>query len=436
MKSLEFKYESICGVPRDELAHLGVQLQPEIERVTAALKTGYESPYASAHLVYDEQLIGSVEALAHQKKELEPTVLVLIGIGGSNLGTMALLEALYGTFYNEQQPDIKVYFADTVDTDYIYDIVLLVEQEMEKGKNVLITVVSKSGTTMETVANAEIFIYLLKKYKPDTYDRYIVAITDNNSQLWQLAQSHHIDCLAIPDLVGGRYSVFSAVGLFPLALLGVDIKQLHRGARDMVSRCTTADFFENPAALSAAILVYNYRKGYIIHDTFLFSVDLENLGKWYRQLMGESIGKTRSSDGKEVGITPTVSIGSTDLHSVAQLYLGGPHDKFTTFVEVKQNKSNLVVPEGSVLHSLIASLANKELSFIMNAVCKGIQAAYEQQKRPFVHMQIPAKSADCIAQFMQCKMIEMMYVGYLLGVNPFDQPHVELYKTQTRKMLQ
>lgn len=113
-----------------------------------------------------------------------------------------------------------------------------------------------------------------------------------------------------------------------------------------------------------------------------------------------------------------------------------PHDTFTTFVEVKQKKTNIVVPEESFLRSFVTSLANKQLSFIMSAVYKGVEGAYKQQKRPFVHIQISEKSAECIAQFMQCNMIEMIYLGYLLEVNPFDQPHVELYKTQTRKMLQ
>jgi len=435
MKYIEFTHENTCLVTRDELVTIGARLRPEIERIAAAQNTGYTSPYASVNLAHDQNLRDSVHALAHKKKELQPTVLLVVGIGGSNLGTIAVLEALYGKYYNEQQPDIKVYFADTVDTDHIYDIIALIEQEMEKENNILIAMISKSGTTIETVAIADIFIYLLKKYKGSEYHQYIVAITDEGSKLWDFAVGHKFDCLAIPAHVGGRYSAFSAVGLFPLALLGVDIGELHTGAQGMVAACMSTDFFNNPAALSAAILVHNYQNGFVIHDTFLFSVDLESMGKWYRQLMGESIGKARISDGKPVGITPTVSIGSTDLHSVAQLYLGGPHDKFTTFVSVEQSKSDVEVPEKPIFHKLVASLGNKPLSSIMTAILKGVQLAYAQQKRPFVGVNIPEKSATLVAQFMQFKMLEMMYLGYLLEVNPFDQPHVELYKEETRKML-
>lgn len=434
MKTIEFSYESTCRVDREQLALLGTKLKPEIERVAHAHeKNGYDSVYASVNVSKDAALRKQVHQLAEQKKELQLAALVVVGIGGSNLGTIAVLESMYGTFFNEEQPDIKAYFADTVDTDHLYDIIMLIEQEMEKGKNVLIAMISKSGTTLETVANADVFIYLLKKYRPDDYHRFVVAITDEGSKLWDLAGEHEFDRLAIPAQVGGRYSFFSAVGLFPLALLGVDIATLHEGAESIMHACIHTDIFKNPAALSAAILFHNYLNGYIIHDTFLFSVDLESLGKWYRQLMGESIGKT-NKEGKAVGITPTVSIGSTDLHSVAQLYLGGPHDKSTTFVHIEKNKSNVAVPTDSILKKL-AQLDAMPLSSIMNAILKGVQLAYKKQEQPFVTVSLSEKSPFHIAQFMQFKMCEMMYLGYLLGVNPFDQPHVELYKEETRKMI-
>lgn len=434
MKNIELSYATSCGIDAQELKKIGDQLRPEIERMNTVQKSEYDSVYASINVVKDKKLREAVHTLAQEKRKLQPTLFVVIGIGGSNLGTVAVIEALYGKFYNEEQPDIKVYFADTVDTDHIYDIILLIEQELEQGNNVVVTMISKSGTTMETVANAEIFIYLLKKNRPEDYHRYVVAITDEGSKLWQLAEQHHFDRLAIPKNVGGRYSVFSAVGLFPLALIGVDISQLHAGAESILPACMNIDIFSNPAAISAAILFLNYQKGFTIHDTFLFSVDLESLGKWYRQLMGESIGKT-SSDGVPVGITPTVSIGSTDLHSVAQLYLGGPRDKFTTFVHVEKNKSEVTVPADPIFQKLVASLGGMPLSSIMNAILKGVESAYNQQKLPFVMVSLPEKSAAHIAQFMQFKMIEMIYLGFLLEVNPFDQPHVELYKEETRKML-
>ncbi|HEB41507.1 MAG TPA: hypothetical protein ENI08_00615, partial [Candidatus Dependentiae bacterium] len=358
-------------------------------------------------------------------------------IGGSHLGTAAIHEALYGKFYNEQNPAIKVYFADTVDTDYIYDIILLVEQEIEKGHHIIINVVSKSGRTTEIIANFEIFLYLLQHYRTIDYHHYVVVTTDENSPLWDLAEEKGLSRLAIPKKVGGRYSVFSAVSLFPLAMLGVNIDQLLAGARTMVAASMDTDIFANNVALSAAILYCQYQKNITIHDTFLFSVDLENVGKWYRQLLGESIGKERDRQGNKVfvGITPTVSIGSTDLHSVGQLYLGGPYDKFTSFISVQKSKSNIVVPVLDEFEQLVAQIQGKRLSLIMDSVLEGVYAAYQKSKRPFISIVLPEKSAYYVGQLLQFKMIEIMYLGYLLDINPFDQPQVELYKKETRKIL-
>jgi glucose-6-phosphate isomerase len=438
MQSMSFSYKKTSLVSSDDLVRASQNLKPEIERIKEAIAGGgYHTPYASVNLLADEQLMQSVLALAQEKKALRPTALVVIGIGGSNLGTQAVHQALYGTFYNEQEPEIKVYFADTVDTDYIYDIILLIEQELEKDHNIILNVISKSGSTTETIANFELFLHLLKQAKKVDYQKYIVVTTDEGSRLWNFAQQEGCACLAIPEQVGGRYSVFSAVGLFPLALLGVDIAALRDGARSMLSGCTYDDIFNNPAALSAAILYTHYQAGVNIHDTFLFSVDFEGLGKWYRQLMGESIGKEITKDGQQmhVGITPTVSLGSTDLHSVAQLYLGGPYDKLTTFVSVEKNKSNVVLPQLERFENLVAKIQGKSLSSIMDAIEQGVRTAYYKNKRPFVSVVLPEKSAYSVGQFLQFKMIEMMYLGYMLGVNPFNQPQVELYKKETRKIL-
>jgi len=437
MKMIKFHYEQTSLITNDELVAVGTRLYPEIERIKSALKQGYDTDYASINLLEDAHMLQQVKTIAQEKQALQPTVLVVIGIGGSYLGTAAIHEALFGKFYNEQNPAIKVYFADTVDTDYIYDIILLVEQEIEKGHHIIINVVSKSGRTTETIANFEIFLYLLQHYRTIDYHHYVVVTTDEGSPLWNLAEKKGLSRLAIPKKVGGRYSVFSAVSLFPLAMLGVNIDQLLAGARAMVATSSNTDIFVNNVALSAAILYCQYQKNITIHDTFLFSVDLENVGKWYRQLLGESIGKECDRQGNKVfiGITPTVSIGSTDLHSVAQLYLGGPYDKFTSFILVKKSKSNIAVPVLDEFEQLVAQIQGKRLSLIMDAVLKGVYAAYQKSKRPFVSIELPEKSAYYVGQLLQFKMIEIMYLGYLLDINPFDQPEVELYKKETRKIL-
>jgi glucose-6-phosphate isomerase len=352
------------------------------------------------------------------------------------LGTIAVLEALQGKFYNNQQK-LNVYFVDTVDTDYIHDITQLVEQELKIGNAIILNVISKSGTTTETVANFELFLELLKKYHPDNYHHSVVAITDENSALWKLAQEEKYTLFAIPDHIGGRYSVFSAVGLFPLCFLGIDIEALHAGAQSGYALSINTTLDTNPAAVSAALLSTLYQKGYIIHDTFIFSVELASIGAWYRQLMAESIGKTYSTDGSVThnGITPTVSIGSTDLHSVAQLYLSGPYNRFTTFVMVEKNKTDLILPHHEMFDRLVPSIQGTSFATLMNAILEGTKSAYLHDKRPFITMNIPEKSAYYLGQWMQIKMIEIMYLGFLMNVNPFDQPQVELYKKETKKIL-
>jgi glucose-6-phosphate isomerase len=437
MKPFSFLYEKTSLVTHDVLKESGERLKPEIERIHAARAEQYNTAYAFTNLVQDVALRQTVHQLAEQKKMFRPTALVVIGIGGSNLGTMAVHEALYGKFYNQYNPDLKVYFADTVDTDYIWDIVLLIEQELEKGNNVIINVISKSGGTTETIANFELFLELLKRYDPKNYRDYIVVTTDEQSSLWQLAQEQQFTSLIIPRHVGGRYSVLSAVGLFPLAMLGIDIDALHAGAQSIMTMATDSDIMKNHAAISAIILADQYAHGCTMHDTFLFSVDLESLGKWYRQLMGESIGKefTTTNEQKFIGITPTVSLGSTDLHSVGQLYLGGPYDKFTTFVSIAKNKSNVVLPVIPAYEKLVAKIQGKTLACVMDAIIQGVQQAYYKHKRPYVSLVLPEKNAYSIGQFLQFKMMEMVYLAYLLEVNPFDQPQVELYKKETKEIL-
>ena len=371
------------------------------------------------------------------RKKLEPTALILVGIGGSNLGTIAIHEALHGRFYNEKNPPIKLYCADTVDSDALSDQLALVEFELKKGNNIIINVVTKSGKTTETIANFELFLSLLKKYKPDDFYQCVVVTTDQDSPFAYYARKEFFSVLEIPKKVGGRYSVFTAVGLFPLGMLDVDIAQLLAGAQAIMPSCIDENVVENPAAISALIKYIHYQQCININDLFIFYTSLNNVGLWYRQLMGESIGKefNRSNQRVEVGITPTVSIGTTDLHSVGQLYLGGPRDKFTTFLVVDQFATDLTIPVMPVFEEFVEKIQGKKLSVVLDAVLKGVQAAFKTNKRPFVTVHLPFVNEHMLGQLLQMYMIEMIYLGYLLEVNPFDQPNVESYKKETRKIL-
>ncbi|MFI5333244.1 MAG: hypothetical protein ACHQVS_04045 [Candidatus Babeliales bacterium] len=433
MKTIRFDFTASM-LTSEQATALSAQVIPEVERVKAAHKTGYETPYGCLNLAGDKPMINHVHDVVTRIKELNPSTLVVVGIGGSNLGTLAVQEALLGKF-NRQK--LKVYYADTVDSDYIHDILQLVEHELRSKRTVIVNIVSKSGTTTETIANGELFIALLQRYHGAEYHRFVVATTDKDSALWKLAHHERYTCLEIPRLVGGRYSVFSSVGLFPLGLMGIDTQQLCAGADAMRDACTHTALAANPALHSAVTLFAQYQQHKTMHDTFVFSVALESVGKWYRQLMGESIGKEQDLRGTMVnrGITPTVSVGSTDLHSVGQLYLGGPHDKVTTFITVERTHASCAVPEYPAFDALVPHIQGKSLSTIMDAIITGTQRAYANRSLPYMVITVPEISAWSVGQLLQMKMYEMIYLAYLMQVNPFDQPNVESYKQETRKIL-
>src|SRR5579862_721570 len=431
MKSITTHYEYSL-VPKHQLQQYGATLGPEIGRIRHLLHQEYTNPASFINLPFDESLRAQIHTLAAHCKALNPTALIVIGIGGSNMGTRAVHEAVLGTYYNQHNPALAVYWADTVDSDALWDLILLIEQRFELGHDIILNVVSKSGTTLETIANFNLFIALLKKYKGHTYHNYVVVTTDRDSALWHEAQKQQFACLEIPHQIGGRYSVLSAVGLFPLALLGIDIDALHAGARTIKPSLLATD--QNDAALTAIFLAHHYTQGLVIHNTFLFSVDMATMGAWYRQLLGESIGK-QTATGVRVGITPTVSIGSIDLHSVAQLYLAGPRNTATSFVTIARNESMITLDNSPLDNALPAYLHGKTFTQLMDAIAQGTQQAYAHAQLPFITIELPEKNAYYVGQLLQLQMLQIVYLGYLLHVNPFDQPHVELYKKETRKIL-
>jgi glucose-6-phosphate isomerase len=435
MKNIEFAFEN-CLISSEKILETAKKLLPEIKNCVQATSKGYDDDKACINLPDDKSMLKKVKELVREKKRLNPEYLVVVGIGGSNLGTVAVQEAVLGKLHNQLNPVTKVLYADTVDTDYIYNIVKLIEPALKKGGNVIIDCISKSGTTTETAVNFEVLLDVVRKYKRD-YKNCVVVTSDKDSALWKLGLKEGFDTLEIPEKVGGRYSVLSPVGLFPLGLLGINIEELLTGAKSARDMYIHDDVEKNPAAESASIQFQHFKRGVNIFDLFLFSNDLESIGKWNRQLVAESLGKECNRKGEKVnsGLTPTVSVGSTDLHSIAQLYLGGPFDKFTTFVSVQNGFSSLKVPKTGDYDELVAGVRGKSLKTIMDAILDGTKAAFKERMRPYFEIVLPDKSECSVGQFLQFKMIETIYLGYLLGVNPFGQPSVESYKKETRRIL-
>ncbi|MEX0910055.1 MAG: hypothetical protein WDZ75_02040, partial [Candidatus Paceibacterota bacterium] len=316
---------------------------------------GYDAVEGSLNLPVDHELRDEVRGLAEEKASNVKHVFV-VGIGGSNLGTQAVYEALKDV--RKVKEHVAMHFLETLDERTLMHIRGVLEG-VSAPEDVLVSVISKSGSTTETVANADILFELVSnRFGEEIALERFVVITDRDSALWRVAEEKHIAKLEIPSTVGGRYSVLSSVGLFPLACAGFDIEELHRGALEMREECLGQ---EGQAIHSAAFLAHFYNKGYVVHDIFLFDPTLESLGKWYRQLLAESIGKKENTKGEEVriGITPTVSIGSRDLHSVAQLTLGGPQDKTATLVTKENVREVFTVPLNGFFSSSLEVVSGK-----------------------------------------------------------------------------
>ncbi len=385
----------------------------------------YETAYASIGLPYDDTFIQESTNLA--KKFQNSQAMLLIGIGGSNLWTLAIHEALGGNLENKKQ----LFPLDTPDVRDYKKVHKELTNILEKWEQICITVISKSGTTTETIA-------LFETAYNDFYKKYplqcgIVAITDEWSKLYHLGQNEWWDILTLPKNVGGRYSVFSNVGLFPLAFLDYNIQELLTWARSVL-RDFIQEPLASPAYKNASVLYTGYtEERRNICEHFFFGKSYENIGKWYRQLLAESIGK-KSEWSESIGITPTTSIGTIDLHSVGQLDLA--HGKDRTLVLVfPENGSPLYTPKEWSFPFLVENIRGISFEHIQYAAFEGTRRALLEKHIPTMTYTLQDDSIEDIGAFLQTKMIEVILLGHFFSVNPFDQPNVEDYKTGMRDVL-
>lgn len=433
---MKFEYQNTSGVTKSQINMTFERLRPYISTLKGiSKKNTYEQLEASINAPSDEKIVKVINKTIKQKVSDKLKYIIVIGIGGSNLGTMAIYEALKKV--KRSSPLKEILFIDTPDDLDLEYLLSKVEQNITDKEELLICSISKSGGTAETITNTEIVYSYFERIYPNISER-LVVVSNEGSKYWKAAQEKNITTLPIPELVGGRYSVFTPVGLFPLAAAGVDIKKLLLGAKEVSEGALAKSVTKNNAAVSAIILYRQYKKDRYIHDTFLFHKQLESLGKWYRQLLAESIGKEKNKHEKvvHIGITPTVSIGSTDLHSVGQLYLGGPKDKITTFVSALKVQSFLFsVPKNRLFPNLVPMVSNLSAHKLIGAIMQGTKIAYKKKRLPYMEITFDDITEKSIGSFMQFKMFEVMYLGHLLNLHTFDQPNVENYKLETKKIL-
>lgn len=437
---MQLLYKDSAHIADEELRELRERLAPYTELIQHVLKTGgYQEFESSINLPFDAELL---EEVLRMRDALHTPLLkyvIVIGIGGSNLGTKALYDALHGAFdVFESDRFPKIVFLDTTSPTFLSHIEKFIDTHIASAEEVAVNVISKSGSTTESIANVEIVMNLLRGRFNNASERLVVT-TDTDSPIWNSAKEQGIRTLPIPALVGGRFSVLSSVGLFPLSLVGYDIEGLRNGARYVLEDFVLRGSVEQNLSLTTAAILFNAKeKGRVINDNFFFNPELESIGKWYRQLMAESLGKEKSLDGSVVntGITPIVSIGSVDLHSVAQLYFGGPKDKFTTFISAGETEGGMRMPDDRLFKMLAPELAERSPNEIMRAILDGVKTAYAKNDMPYMEVVLPGVSAHTLGMFLQFNMLSIMYLGKLLNVNAFDQPNVEAYKEETRAILQ
>lgn len=417
----------------DAAAELFTRAHEDTEQRRTSKELGFfELPYQS-------EIVDEIARFADTVGQAFGTVVVL-GIGGSALGTLALQSALVKPHWNELDEEQREYFPrlyvlDNVDPTTIGPLLDRIDL-----RKTLFNVVSKSGATAETMAQFLIVRDRLERaVGKDAVASHFVFTTDPaKGVLREIAHTEQIASLPVPSNVGGRFSVFSAVGLLPAALIGIDIRQLLAGAAEMDERCRTSELRANPAGLFAVLQhLAHTQHGAPLHVMLPYTDRLYLVADWFRQLWAESLGKRVNREGKEVftGPTPIKALGATDQHSQVQLYMEGPFDKTVALLSTHRFASDVAIPALYTDNPALAYLGGKTLGELLEAERIATESALTRAGRMNMSIQIPAADAHSLGQLLMMLQIATVYAGFLYGVNPLDQPGVELGKELTYALM-
>jgi glucose-6-phosphate isomerase len=418
------------GLPDHALAGLAGRFA-EVHRDTGRRREQGELGFYE--LPYEKDVVAAIQAFADASFFEN---VVVLGIGGSALGTSALRQALLHPFWNELDAAARselprLYVLDNVDPTTIAPLL----ERLDLART-LFNVVSKSGTTAETAAQFLIVHDLLARAFPDGgHARHLVFTTDpEKGTLRRIAEQERIAALPIPPNVGGRFSVLSAVGLLPAALVGIDIEELLAGARDMVARCAAETLADNPAGVFAALqYLADTEQSAPIHVMMAYSDRLYGVSDWFRQLWAESLGKRVDRSGREVhaGPTPVKALGATDQHSQVQLYMEGPFDKTVTLLGVRSFGEDLGIPAAYPDDDALAYLGGHTLGALLQAERRATAAALARAGRMNMTVELEAVTPRALGALLMLLQIATVYAGGFYGVDPLDQPGVELGKRLT-----
>ena len=390
--------------------------QLEIEK--SSLANDSDTPEYSLYYAKDFELHSKINEIKKKFKNIKH--LILVGIGGSNLGTEAIHEVL-----DNGKVELSVLSAIS---PYNLSKVLDKVKKLKKATQIAVCVISKSGTTTETLANASVLIEELKHQYGEEIYKQLVFIGDPKTEVEKYAKKVSAEYIAIPKIIGGRYSVATAVGLIPLAMLGHNTDEFIAGYLD-----ANNENYESVTAENASRIYLYIQNKYKHYNFFAFEPRLQKLGSWYQQLFAESLGKEVNMEGKPVKeyMLPTVSTPA-ELHSIGQLYFSKIADVYTDFVSFDDEAIDFKTTKTNPLGSKLKNLTLQEIS---TGLYGGVINAYQERGLPYRTTILDESLPYSLGLFMGMRLREVMYIANLMKLNAFDQPNVELYKIKTKEIL-
>jgi len=377
-------------------------------------------------LPFDGPTVAVVNVLAEKLADRFEN-LVVLGIGGSALGTLALFRALCPLHYNlfdrqQRGGRPRLFVQDNVDPDGFSQTLSLFRPE-----ETAFLVISKSGTTVETSSQFLLAQQWIRRQVETGWQEHFVLVTDpGKGGLRKLVGQEGFRSAEIPEGVGGRFSVFTPVSLLPLAVVGIDIGKLLSGAADMVHRVVQPELMENPAYLNAALQYLSWKKGKKISVMMPYSDRLRDVADWFRQLWAESLGKRVDLDGKIInaGPTPVKALGTTDQHSQVQLYMEGPYDKVITFLALKDYGCSLVLPRMKGAPEL-DYLEGQSMADLISFEQQATALALAKNQRPNCTITLDSISPESVGALLYWLEVQTVFSGGLYHLDPLDQPGVE-----------
>lgn len=400
-------------------------LLPKLEKAHKELteKSGAGNDFLGWYYLpenYDKEEFARIKKAADKIKK-DSDIFIAIGIGGSYLGARAAIEFIKSPYYNNMKKDTPdIYFAgNTISSSSLAELLKICE-----GKDISINVISKSGTTTEPGVAFRVFRELLeKKYGKEEAAKRIYITTDKaRGNLKKFADANGCDTFVIPDDVGGRYSVLTACGLLPIAVAGIDLDAIMRGAAKAASSLKECDITKNDAYKYAVLRNALLAKGKVMEIMACYEPAFQYMNEWWKQLFGESEGK----DGK--GIFPVSVIYSTDLHSLGQIIQEGQRNIFETVVDIKKSNDTVVIPNDEENIDGMNFLSGKELTFVNHSAYMGTVFAHLNGGVPNIVLELDSRSEEDYGYMVYFFELACAISGYILGVNPFNQPGVEAYK--------